>query len=122
MPHAELAPFGTPFRNQRYALVSFVSPTSTQKADTLGFRLYAACDTLDEARAHAAAVNAEDSTFDVYVVEMYKWCAWHPDPASIPPEDTVYSDRRLGELISEHNKAQQIARGAFNERMQAPLE
>ncbi len=61
---------------QNYALISFVSPEGAQKADTLGFRIYGAFDTVETAREHAALVNASDAAFDVYVVEMRKWCAW----------------------------------------------
>ena len=73
--------------------------------------------TLDDARAYARVVNDADPTFDVYVVEMYKWCAWHPDPALIA--DTVYTDRKLAELVSEHKKAQSSAREAFEARLSA---
>lgn len=111
----ELAAFPLRRPGQAYALVSFVSPHSAQKADVHGFRLYGAFDTLDDARAYARVVNETDRSFDVYVVEMYKWCAWHPDPALIA--DTVYADRKLTELVSEHQKAQATAREAFEERL-----
>jgi hypothetical protein len=100
---------------QNYALVSFVSPAGAQKSDTLGFCLYGAFDTLDEARAHAALVNSADSAFDVYVVEMRKWCAWHPDPMDVV--DKVYSDTRLDEMIRAHRDAQAEAQKAYEERL-----
>ena len=100
---------------QNYALVSFVSPAGAQKSDTLGFRLYGAFDTVDEARAHAALVNSADSAFDVYVVEMRRWCAWHPDPMDVA--DKVYSDKRLDEMIRAHRDAQADAQAAYEERL-----
>ena len=111
----ELAPIDVRVPGQNYALVSFVSPTGAQKSDTLGFRLYGAFETLDEARAHAALVNAADSAFDVYVVEMRKWCAWHPDPMDVV--DKVYSDKRLDEMIRAHRDAQADAQKAYEERL-----
>ena len=111
----ELAPIDVRVPGQNYALVSFVSPTGAQKSDTLGFRLYGAFETLDEARAHAALVNAADSAFDVYVVEMRKWCAWHPDPMDVV--DKVYSDKRLDEMIRAHRDAQAEAQKAYEERL-----
>ena len=102
---------------QNYALVSFVSPTGAQKSDTLGFRLYGAFETLDGARAHAARVNAVDAAFDVYVVEMRRWCAWHPDPLDVA--DKVYSDKRLDEMIRAHRDAQAEAQKAHEERLEA---
>lgn len=100
---------------QNYALVSFVSPAGAQKSDTLGFRLYGAFETVDEARAHAALVNSADSAFDVYVVEMRMWCAWHPDPMDVA--DKVYSDKRLDEMIRAHRDAQADAQAAYEERL-----
>ena len=100
---------------QNYALISFVSPEGAQKADTLGFRIYGAFETVEAAREHAALVNASDAAFDVYVVEMRKWCAWHPDPMDV--EEKVYTDTRLDEMIRAHREAQDTAQRAYEERV-----
>jgi hypothetical protein len=100
---------------QNYALISFVSPSGAQRSGTLGFRLYGAFDTIEVAREHAARVNATDSAFDVYVVEMRKWCAWNPDPMDV--EEKVYTDRRLDEMIRAHREAQDTAQSAYEERL-----
>ena len=100
---------------QNYALISFVSPSGAQRSGTLGFRLYGAFDTIEVAREHAARVNATDSAFDVYVVEMRKWCAWNPDPMDV--EEKVYTDRRLDEMIRAHREAQDTAQRAYEERV-----
>jgi hypothetical protein len=100
---------------QNYALISFVSPTSAQRSGVLGFRVYGAFETLEDARAHASRVNAADAAFDVYVVEMRKWCAWHPDPMDV--EEKVYTDKRLDEMIRAHRDAQEDAQRAYEERL-----
>ena len=100
---------------QNYALISFVSPEGAQKADTLGFRIYGSFDTVEAAREHAALVNASDPAFDVYVVEMRKWCAWHPDPMDVT--EKVYTDQRLDEMIRAHREAQDTAQRAYEERV-----
>lgn len=100
---------------QNYALISFVSPEGAQKADTLGFRIYGAFETVEAAREHAALVNASDAAFDVYVVEMRKWCAWHPDPMDVA--EKVYTDKRLDEMIRAHREAQDTAQRAYEERV-----
>lgn len=100
---------------QNYALISFVSPSGAQRSGTLGFRLYGAFDTIEVAREHAARVNATDSAFDVYVVEMRKWCAWNPDPMDV--EEKVYTDKRLDEMIRAHREAQDTAQSAYEERL-----
>ena len=100
---------------QNYALISFVSPSGAQRSGTLGFRLYGAFDTIEVAREHAARVNATDSAFDVYVVEMRKWCAWHPDPMDVA--EKVYTDKRLDEMIRAHRDAQEDAQRAYEARL-----
>jgi hypothetical protein len=100
---------------QNFALVSFVSPAGAQRSDVLGFRLYGAFGTLDEARAYAARVSAADPAFDVYVVEMRKWCAWHPDPMDVA--EKVYTDKRLDEMIRAHRDAQEDAQRAYEARL-----
>ena len=110
----ELAPFPLEVPGQSFVVLSFVSPNAAQSA-AHGFRVYGAFGTLESAREYARKVNAVDDAFDVYVAEMNRWCAWHPDPALI--SDTVYADRKLTELVAEHQKAQATAREAFEARL-----
>ena len=111
----ELAPFPLEVPEQKYVLVSFVAPEARQVAGVSGFRVYGAFASLDEAKAHAERVNAVDPAFDVYVAEMYRWCAWHPDPQQIA--DKVHSDRQLDEMLREHRAQQDAARVAFEQRI-----
>ena len=111
----ELAPFPLEVPEQKYVLVSFVAPEARQAAGVSGFRVYGAFAALDEAKAHAERVNAVDPAFDVYVAEMYRWCAWHPDPQEIA--DKVHSDRQLDEMLREHRAQQEAARVAFEKRI-----
>ena len=115
----ELAPFPLEVPGQMFVALSFVSPTAPQRADTSGFRVYGAFATLEEARAHAARVNAIDTAFDVYVAEMYRWCAWNPDPELIA--DKVHSDAQLDTLLREHRAQQDGARLAFEKRIDEDL-
>ena len=115
----ELAPFPLEVPGQMFVALSFVSPTAPQRADASGFRVYGAFATLEEARAHAARVNAIDPAFDVYVAEMYRWCAWNPDPELIV--DKVHSDAQLDTLLREHRAQQDGARLAFEKRIDEDL-
>ena len=115
----ELAPFPLEVPGQMFVALSFVSPTAPQRADASGFRVYGAFATLEDARAHAARVNAIDPAFDVYVAEMYRWCAWNPDPELIV--DKVHSDAQLDTLLREHRAQQDGARLAFEKRIDADL-
>ena len=111
----ELAPIAVHTKDQNFALISFVSPHGPQKSSMCGFRIYGAFDTVEAAREHAALVNASDAAFDVYVVEMRKWCAWHPDPMDVA--EKVYTDKRLDEMIRAHREAQDTAQRAYEERV-----
>jgi hypothetical protein len=111
----ELAAFPLEIPDQRYVLVSFVAPEARQASDLSGFRVYGAFATMEEARAHAARVNAVDPAFDVYVAEMYRWCAWHPDPQLI--QDKVHSDKQLDTLLREYRAQQEAAREMFDKRV-----
>jgi hypothetical protein len=115
--YTELTPIDVQAKDQRFALISFVSPQGPQKSSTCGFRIYGAFETLDEAKEHARAVSHADDRHDVYVTEMYKWCAWNPDPTEI---DSVHPDERLNTLLLEHRKAQQAAHREFQSRLDVP--
>lgn len=111
----ELAAFPLEVPDQRYVLVSFVAPEARQATDLSGFRVYGAFATVELARAHAARVNAADPAFDVYVAEMYRWCAWHPDTQLIA--DKVHTDKQLDTMLREYRAQQEAAREMFDKRV-----
>lgn len=113
--YAELAPLALRVPGQNYALVSFVSPQSAQKAPMSGFRMYGCFETIEEARAHAERANRADDAFDIYVAEMYRWCPWYPNPLDV--QEPVYSDPQLDTMLREHRAAQVSAQAAFDERV-----
>ena len=115
MEYAELAPLALRVPGQNYALVSFVSPQSAQKASMSGFRIYGCFETIEEARAHAERANRADDAFDIYVAEMYRWCPWYPNPLDV--QEPVYSDPQLDSMLREHRAAQVSAQAAFDERV-----
>ncbi len=115
MAYADLAPFALRVPAQNYALVSFVSPQSTQRAPMSGFRIYGCFETLEEAKAHAERANRDAGEFDIYVAEMYRWCPWYPNPLDV--QEPVYSDPQLDTMLREHRAAQVTAQAAFDERV-----
>ena len=58
---------------QLYALISLVGPDSPQKTDKMGLKIRGVFNTRDEAGLHAQRLQKSDPTFDIYVVDMYKW-------------------------------------------------
>lgn len=99
---------------QKYALVSFVSPTGNQKADKLAMKIRGCFQTIDEARDHAKHLSQMDPSFDVYVVEMYNWLAIPPNPDEI--NDQEHQDKWLNDFVKGHKDEQMKAKTFFEQR------
>ena len=99
---------------QLYACLSIVGPDAPQKNDKFGIKIRGAFNSRDEAASHAKRLQKEDATFDIYVVDMYKWLLIPPDPVQI--EDAHYADEKLEELMSGSRENQAQAAAMFAER------
>jgi hypothetical protein len=99
---------------QIYACLSVVGPEAPQKNDKFGIKIRGAFNSRDEAAAHAKRLQKEDATFDIYVVDMYKWLLIPPDPVQI--EDAHYADEKLEELMTGYRENQAQAAAMFAER------
>ncbi len=99
---------------QLFACLSVVGPEAPQKNDKFGIKIRGAFANRDEAASHAKRLQKEDSTFDIYVVDMYKWLLIPPDPVKI--EDVHYSNEKLEELMQGYRENQAAAAKMFNER------
>lgn len=99
---------------QLFACLSVVGPEAPQKNDKFGIKIRGAFSTRDEAANHAKRLQKEDATFDIYVVDMYKWLLIPPDPSKI--EDAHYTNEKLEELMSGYRENQAMAAKMFEER------
>ena len=99
---------------QLFACMSVVGPEAPQKNDKFGVKIRGAFATRDEAANHAKRLQKEDSTFDIYVVDLYKWLLIPPDPSKI--EDSHYTNAKLEELMTGYKENQAMAAQMFNER------
>tara|TARA_B100002019_G_C21270437_1_gene601899 strand:+ start:1781 stop:2446 length:666 start_codon:yes stop_codon:yes gene_type:complete len=99
---------------QLYACLSIVGPEAPQKNDKFGIKIRGAFATRDEAASHAKRLQKEDATFDIYVVDLYKWLLIPPDPSKI--EDSHYTNEKLEELMTGYKENQAMAAKMFNER------
>ena len=99
---------------QLYACISLVGPDLPQKNDKFGLKIRGAFATRDEAANHAKRLQREDATFDIYVVDMYKWLLIPPDRDHI--DDVHYNDEKLEELMSKYRENQALAAKMFEER------
>ena len=105
---------------QLYACLSVVGPEAPQKNDKFGIKIRGAFNSRDEAATHAKRLQKEDATFDIYVVDMYKWLLIPPDPTKI--EDAHYSNEKLEELMTGYRENQAQAAAMFAERKRDLIE
>ena len=104
--------------SQRFALISVVSPQSNQKHTTCALKIRGVFATEEEGRRHADKLSKMDSTFDVFLVDMYKWLPIPPDTDLI--EDKVYQEKVLNDIIQGHKEQQVLVQQHFEEqKMQA---
>ena len=100
---------------QLYACLSVVGPEAK-----FGIKIRGAFSSRDEAANHAKRLQKEDSTFDIYVVDMYKWLLIPPDPAKI--EDVHYTNEKLEEIMIGYKDNQAEATRMFNDRKRDMME
>ena len=98
---------------QNYALISIVSPDGNQKHENICLKIKGVFNTLEEANKHAEILQKIDSTFDIYVVEMYSWLLVPPDPTLI---EQKHVDEKLNQIIAGHRESQLKSKEYFNER------
>lgn len=110
--HLEPDTFTIP--GQNYALINVVSPKSNQKNEDFAVKIKGVFATLDDAKAHAEKINKIDPTFDLFLVELYKWL---PIPPSIDDiENQEYQDKKLNDIITAHHDEQIKAKEFFEKR------
>jgi hypothetical protein len=105
---------------QLYACLSVVGPEAPQKNDKFGIKIRGSFASREEAASHAKRLQKEDSTFDIYVVDMYKWLLIPPDPLKI--EDVHYQNEKLEEIMTGYKQNQAEAARMFNDRKRDMME
>jgi hypothetical protein len=99
---------------QLYACISFVGPDQPQKNELLGMKIRGCFPDRESAGAHAKRLQKEDSTFDIYVVDMYKWLLIPPKPEVV--EDTHYTNEKLEEIMAKYRQNTSEAAAHFEKR------
>ena len=105
---------------QLFACLSVVGPDCPQKTDKFGIKIRGCFSSRDEASNHAKRLQKEDATFDIYVVDMYKWLLIPPDRDCI--EDVHYTNEKLEELMVNYRDNQAQATRMFEERKRNMIE
>ena len=92
---------------QYFACISLVGPDLPQKNDKFGLKIRGCFSTREEAATHAKRLQREDATFDIYVVDLYKWLLIPPDRDHI--DDVHYQDAKLEEIMLKYRENQSQA-------------
>jgi hypothetical protein len=99
---------------QIYALISLVGPDCAQRGDKFGLKIRGVFNSREEASSHAKRLQREDATFDIYLVDMYKWLLIPPDREQI--EDVHYQNDKLEEIMTKYKENQRHAAAMFERR------
>ena len=99
---------------QLYALISLVGPDCAQRGDKFGLKIRGVFNSREEASSHAKRLQREDATFDIYLVDMYKWLLIPPDRDQI--EDVHYQNEKLEEIMTKYKENQRNAAAMFEKR------
>jgi Glu-tRNA(Gln) amidotransferase subunit E-like FAD-binding protein len=80
----------------------------------MGMKIRGCFPTRDEAAFHAKRLQKEDATFDIYVVDMYKWLLIPPKRDEI--QDVHYQNEKLEEIMTKYQENQKHAAAMFEKR------
>tara|TARA_Y100000389_G_C17007650_1_gene292553 strand:+ start:20 stop:439 length:420 start_codon:yes stop_codon:yes gene_type:complete len=106
--------------SQQYALISIVSPSSNQKHNTCALKIRGVFSTREDAQHHVKRLQQADNTFDIYLVDMYKWLPIPPNNDEIG--DKEYQEEMLNDIIQGHKEQQLRAKQFFEDRKREGLE
>ena len=99
---------------QQFALISLVGPDLPQKNEKFGLKIRGVFATKPEAESYAKRLQKDDATFDIYLVDMYKWLLIPPDRDQIG--DVHYVEEKLEEIMSKYRENQHNAKVMFEKR------
>ena len=105
---------------QLYACLSVVGPEAPQKCDKFGIKIRGCFSSRDEAARHAKRLQMEDATFDIYVVDMYKWLLIPPDNTHI--DDVHHTNQKLEDIMSGYKENQALGAKMFEDRKRDMME
>lgn len=110
----------TSIPGQLFALISLVGPDCPQKNEKFGLKIRGCFASREDAAAYAKRLQKEDATFDIYVVDMYKWLLIPPDRDHI--DDVHYAEEKLEEIMGKYKENQIQAKMLFEKRKKDMIE
>jgi hypothetical protein len=102
--------------NQKYVCVSFLKPSSiddnnkekVKNITVTGFKVRGSYETYEEAKTRADFLTKCDSSFNIYIAEVGKWCPYEDDPEKA--SDAEYQNKDLNKLMKSYFKQQTEAK------------
>jgi len=90
--------------NQRWALVSFISPEGLMNCKIRGLKIRGVYATEGEAKAASDKLKKKDKYFDIFVAEVGKWVPW--DPSLKQVEEVKYQNKKLDKIMSKLHESE----------------
>lgn len=108
---------------QNYMVFSFASPEASQKCNMMAVKIRGVFDTEVDAFAQAKKIQLLDKNFDVWVMDMWKWCPFPPS-AEDGSAHMHYEQQsqKLADLMSHINNEKSGKNTEFIERLQETVE
>lgn len=106
-----------PIPNQKYVIMSILSPGFTKKAEYAnlrGIKIRGVYDTYEDAQKRADHLQKSDPIHNVFIGEVGKWLPFEDDPEKA--KDATYSESKLNNLMKAYLKNQEEAKEMYERR------
>ena len=104
---------------QNYVVFSYVSPDSGgQSCNISALKVRGCFETEEGAKKHAEVIQGVDKNFDVWVMQMWKWCPFPPTPGE-GECDMKYANDKLSGIMDHINNEKMGRNKEFIDRMEA---
>ena len=104
----------------RYLVFSYVSPeTKDQSSNIAAIKIRGCFPTHEEANEHVKKIMLFDNQFDVWIMEMWKWCPFPPTNDTDAPMHYAHQSEKLDALMSHVNNEKSGRNKQFIERMES---
>lgn len=95
-----------PIRDQKYVLISYLSPSTLKNCNLYGVKVRGVCATEQEAKKKVEQLRKQDKYFDIYVAPVGKWVPLDPDISQA--ESVKYGNKELNAIMEntdeKHNE------------------
>ncbi len=110
-----------PVPNQKYVLLSFLSPEGIRNCKVRGLKVRGVFDDFEAAKKYSEYLRSTaESDFHIFIGEVGKWLPWDPEPSSANEEN--YAEKELNNLMKAYKEHQIKAKQLYEQRKQEMLQ